>query len=83
MVVRTPRGAVDFYAKVTDQVFAGVVEVNMGGGGPIQVEAWREANANVLTDYQNRDPISGFPVYKALLCEIEKAWRLQYIIISL
>lgn len=73
VVVRTLRGSVVFYAKVTDQVPAGVVEVNVGGGGPIQVEAWREANANVLTDHQNRDPISGFPVFKALLCEIEKA----------
>jgi len=31
------------------------------------------ANANALTDFENRDPISGFPVYKALLCEVRKA----------
>jgi hypothetical protein len=27
---------------------------------------------NELTDPENRDPISGFPVLKALLCEVEK-----------
>ena len=48
-------------------------EVNVGGGGPIQAEAWRNANANVLTDFYNRGPISGFPVFKARLCRIEKA----------
>jgi hypothetical protein len=32
----------------------------------------REANANYLTDFDNRDPISGFPVYKALLCDVCK-----------
>jgi hypothetical protein len=25
-----------------------------------------------VTDFENRDPISGFPVYKALLCEVTK-----------
>lgn len=61
-----------FWAKVTDDVMEGQVEVNVGGGTPIQAEAWREANTNRLTDYRNRDPISGFPVYKALLCEVRK-----------
>ena len=70
--VRTPRGRVPFSARVTDAVMAGGVEVNVGGGGPIQAEAWRRANANYLTDSVNRDPISGFPVFKALLCEVEK-----------
>jgi len=27
---------------------------------------------NDLTDPDNRDPISGFPVYKALLCDVVK-----------
>ena len=63
---------VAFTAKVNDGVMAGCVEVNVGGGGPQQAQAWREANANYLTDPGNRDPISGFPVLKALLCEVEK-----------
>jgi len=71
--VRTRRGKVAFYAKVTDRIVKGVIEANMGGGGPLQPEAWKNANVNELTDMENRDPISGFPVFKALLCEVERA----------
>ena len=70
--VVSPRGKVGVWARVTDDVMAGEVEVDVGGGGPIQAPEWREANANYLTDLDNRDPISGFPVYKALLCEVRK-----------
>jgi anaerobic selenocysteine-containing dehydrogenase len=73
--VRTKRGKVPFYAKVTERITKGVIEANMGGGGPLQPKAWREANVNELTDPENRDPISGFPVFKALLCEVESAKR--------
>jgi hypothetical protein len=45
----------------------------MGGGGPLGSAAWREANVNQLTDRENYDPISGFPVCKALLCEVARA----------
>jgi anaerobic selenocysteine-containing dehydrogenase len=71
--LKTKRGKVSFYAKVTDRIRKGVIEANMGGGGPLQPPAWREANVNELTDPENRDPISGFPVLKALLCEVVKA----------
>ena len=71
--VRTKRGRVPFYAKVTERIMRGVIEANMGGGGPLQPQAWRGANVNELTDPENRDPISGFPVFKALLCEVELA----------
>jgi hypothetical protein len=27
---------------------------------------------NLLTDDQKRDPISGFPVFKNLLCQVER-----------
>jgi anaerobic selenocysteine-containing dehydrogenase len=70
--VKTRRGKVSFYAKVTEKIVKGVIEANMGGGGPLQPKAWKEANVNELTDSENRDPISGFPVFKALLCEVEK-----------
>jgi anaerobic selenocysteine-containing dehydrogenase len=69
--VRTKRGKLPFYAKVTKRIVKGVIEANMGGGGPLQPRAWQEANVNELTDPENRDPISGFPVFKALLCEVE------------
>jgi len=70
--VKTKRGGAPFYAKVTERIVKGVIEANMGGGGPLQPKEWREANVNLLTDPENRDSISGFPVFKALLCEVEK-----------
>jgi anaerobic selenocysteine-containing dehydrogenase len=71
--VTTLRGRVPFQARVTEDIVPGVVEVNMGGGGPLGPYSWQRANVNELTDFENRDPISGFPVYKALLCEVTKA----------
>ena len=70
--VVSPRGRVPFRAHVTEDIVPGVVEVNMGGGGPIGPLAWNRGNVNELTDFENRDPISGFPVYKALLCNVIK-----------
>ncbi|MFH1489740.1 MAG: molybdopterin-dependent oxidoreductase [Pseudomonadota bacterium] len=70
--VESPRGRVGVWARVTGDVMTGQVELNVGGGSPIHAEEWREANANNVTDFENRDPISGFPVYKALLCEVRK-----------
>ena len=70
--VRTPRGAVTFCARITENIFEGVVEANMGGGSPIQGEGWKNSNVNIITDDKNCDPISGFPIFKALLCEVEK-----------
>jgi anaerobic selenocysteine-containing dehydrogenase len=70
--VKTKRGRVPFYAKVTEKIIKGVIEANMGGGGPLQPREWREANVNELTDPENCDPVSGFPVFKALLCEVER-----------
>ena len=49
--------------------------------GPSRPAAWEagpsgprpgEANVNDLTDLKRYDPISGFPVYKALLCEVTR-----------
>jgi len=68
--VVSPRGRVPFFARVTEDIVEGAVEVNMGGGGPLGPAAWQAANVNALTDFENRDPISGFPVFKALLCDV-------------
>jgi anaerobic selenocysteine-containing dehydrogenase len=73
VVVRTKRGQVQLWASVGEKVVPGGVEVNVGGGSSIQVESWRNANVNYITDLYNRDAISGFPIFKALLCEVEKA----------
>lgn len=68
--VLTPRGSVNFRARVSDDIMQGTIECAMGGGTPVGPKAWREWNVNELTDLTNLDNISGFPVYKSLLCEV-------------
>lgn len=70
--VRTPRGAVRFRASVTHDIIQGAIECDMGGGGPLGSRLWQESNVNDLTDLRNLDRISGFPVYKCLLAQVEK-----------
>ncbi len=70
--VESPRGSVRYEAFVTDNIVKGSVEADAGGGAPGSPEAWRSCNVNELTDSENRDPLSGFPVYKALLCEVRR-----------
>ncbi|WMP16179.1 molybdopterin-containing oxidoreductase family protein [Thiothrix lacustris] len=61
--VRSARGMVQFRADVTDIMKPGVAHCFHG---------WNEANVNELTDDQHLDPISGFPPFKSLLCEVRK-----------
>ncbi|KAA3613878.1 MAG: aminotransferase class V-fold PLP-dependent enzyme [Calditrichaeota bacterium] len=68
----TLRGAVEMRALVTDDIVAGSIEANMGGGGPVGPKSWQNCNINELTDLDQYDAVSGFPVYKSLLCEVEK-----------
>ncbi|MFC1982492.1 IscS subfamily cysteine desulfurase, partial [Chloroflexota bacterium] len=70
--VITLRGSVPFRAKVTDDIAKGCIECMFGGGTPVGPKAWQEWNVNELTDVTNYDRISGFPVYKALLCDVKK-----------
>ena len=62
-----------YRARVTDDIIEGAIDANMGGGGPLGPEAWQDCNVNDLTDLNRYDPISGFPVYKALLCDVVRA----------
>ncbi len=68
--VRTLRGSVPFRAQVSAEIAAGAVECSMGGGTPVGPLPWQRWNVNELTDLENYDSISGFPVYKALLCDV-------------
>ena len=68
--VQTLRGSVPFRARVTADILKGAIECLFGGGTPVGPKAWQEWNVNELTDLNNYDIISGFPVYKALLCDI-------------
>ena len=72
VILKTVRGEIPLYAKVTEDVQKGDTEINVGGGNFIQKEEWANACVNLLTCDNITDPISGFPVFKALLCEIEK-----------
>jgi cysteine desulfurase NifS len=68
--VRTPRGSVPFRARTSVDIVPGAIECNMGGGTPVGPPQWTGWNVNDLTDLANYDEISGFPVYKALLCDV-------------
>ena len=59
--VRSPRGCVRFVAQVTDRIKPGVAHCAHG---------WNHANVNELTDDRSLDPISGFPAFKSLLCDV-------------
>lgn len=63
--IETNRGTVRMKAHVDEKVAEGVVLVPHG---------WpREANANLLTDAECREPIMGYPDMKSLLCAIRRA----------
>ena len=63
VLLATHRGAIRVRANLTEKVPPGVV--NMYHGRP-------EADVNTLIDPDYRDPISGFPGFKSLLCEVRK-----------
>jgi len=70
--ITSPRGFVSMRAIVTDDIGRGFVEANHAGGSPVGPKAWQESNVNELTDLAQCDPISGFPNYKSLLCNVTK-----------
>ncbi|MGD9209998.1 MAG: molybdopterin-dependent oxidoreductase [Desulfobacteraceae bacterium] len=72
VTIKTKRGKVTMRAHVTDKLMPGFVYAPVGGGGPLGTAEWQQANVNHLVDHTQYDPISGFPVYKTLLCQIKK-----------
>jgi anaerobic selenocysteine-containing dehydrogenase len=77
VVIKTARGQVAMRAFVTEKIMPGFVYAPVGGGGPQGPESWQQANVNQLTDDRQYDAISGFPVYKTLLCQIKKKKRVR------
>ncbi|MCG8641801.1 MAG: molybdopterin-dependent oxidoreductase [Desulfobacterales bacterium] len=75
VVIKTDRGSVMMRAHVTEDIMEGFVYAPVGGGGPQGTDEWKKANVNILTDMDQFDPISGFPVYKTLLCQVKKKKR--------
>jgi len=63
VVLEGPRGSIQAKANVTELVMPGVVGMYHG---------WPEADINTVTG-RNYDPISGFPSFKAELCQVKKA----------
>ena len=60
----TGRGALRIRANITTYVPPGVVNVSHG---------FPEADVNELIGQDYRDPISGYPGFKSLLCEVKRA----------
>lgn len=60
----TPRDSLRVKANLTEKVAPGVVNI---------FHAYPEAEVNLLIEPDYRDPISGFPGFKSLLCQIKKA----------
>lgn len=65
VIVETRRGQIKIKANTTEDVMPKVVSILHGWGG--------EQNANVLTELEHRDPVTGYPELKALACRIMKA----------
>ena len=63
VVVETLRGSIRLKAKTTEDILPNIVEISHG---------WEEANVNLLTDDEEKDVISGYPVLKTSLCRIRK-----------
>ena len=62
--VESVRGEIQIRAKTTDDIHPGVVSIPHGWSG--------DSNANRLTDDVARDPISGYPPYRSVLCRVSK-----------
>jgi anaerobic selenocysteine-containing dehydrogenase len=75
VLIKTARGSVMMRAVLTEDIMEGFVYASVGGGGPQGTDEWKKANVNILTDLEQFDPISGFPVYKTLLCQVKKKRR--------
>lgn len=68
----SPKGEIVVVATISDRINKGDTELNIGGGQDSQYGLWKLANANYLTDILQYDQISGFPVFKDLICEVKK-----------
>ena len=77
VVIKTARSQVAMRAFVTEKIMPGFVYAPVCGGGPLGTESWQQANVNQLTDDAQYDEISGFPVYKTLLCQVKKKKRVR------
>jgi anaerobic selenocysteine-containing dehydrogenase len=64
VAVSSPRGEIRTRARVTPDILTGVVHLQFG---------YEESNANILTDNEAFDPITGSTGLKSALCEVRAA----------
>ncbi|MGO9377919.1 MAG: molybdopterin-dependent oxidoreductase [Dissulfurispiraceae bacterium] len=70
VTLMTEYGEIYLTAKVTRDICEGTVHAPSGGGRMHQVGSWPEANINSVIPPESKDPISGYPVLKAVPCEV-------------
>lgn len=63
IVLETKGGQLKIKVRTTEELLPGMVSIPHG---------WAEANANLLTELEPRDPVTGYSELKALLCRISK-----------
>jgi len=61
--IETKGGEIKMRVRTTQDLLPGIVSIPHG---------WAEANANLLTELEPHDPVTGYPELKALLCRIRK-----------
>jgi anaerobic selenocysteine-containing dehydrogenase len=66
VVVESPKGSITLQARITSDIHPQVLSLQHG---------WNEANANILTDFEPYDPISGYPAFKTVLCQVRKTGK--------
>jgi len=62
--IKTQKGTVKMRLKTNEAMMTGVVSVPHG---------WGLANINLVTNIETREPVTGYPDFKAILCRIESA----------
>jgi anaerobic selenocysteine-containing dehydrogenase len=63
VTLSTPRNSIKVKANLTEVVPTGVINIFHG---------YREPEVNILFEPDYLDPVSGFPGFKSLLCEVKK-----------
>jgi len=70
--LRTDLGEIVLEARVTTGICQGTVHAPFGGGSRRHHGLWRQAHVNSVIPSDVRDPISGYPVVKAVMCDVAK-----------
>ncbi|MBI2853936.1 MAG: molybdopterin-dependent oxidoreductase [Chloroflexi bacterium] len=63
VTVESQRGSIKIKAKLNEDVHPKIVMMQHG---------WSEANCNFLTDDEARDPVSGYPGFRSVMCRVTK-----------